>query len=107
MNGELFAAALAALPLKSADEMIAEKSHTHTVKSRQIGKTDYVPTGRPATSGMLKLLAYRLTKKGYHVKQGDPSALHPAEFKLLQSIKSGRTQVTRPGSFKTLIGDQQ
>jgi hypothetical protein len=89
MNGELFAAALAALPLKSADEMIAEKSHTHTVKSRQIGKTDYVPTGRPATSGMLKLLAYRLTKKGYHVKQGNPSALHLAEFRILSNMTKG------------------
>ena len=59
MDSSVFAAALARLPVQPAEEIKEEK---HVEKSKE-----YVPSGRPATPGMIKLLGYRLKKKGWKV----------------------------------------
>ena len=61
MDSSVFAAALARLPTQSAEEIKEEK---HIEKAKE-----YIPSGRPATPGMIKLLGYRAKKKGWKVRQ--------------------------------------
>jgi hypothetical protein len=61
MDSSVFAAALARLPVQSEEEIKEEK---------HIGiKGEYIPKGKLATAGMIKLLGYRLKKKGWKVRQ--------------------------------------
>ena len=61
MDSSVFAAALVRLPVQPAEEIKEEK---HVEKAKE-----YVPSGRPATPGMIKLLGYRVMKKGWKVRQ--------------------------------------